>query len=82
MSKAVNMHEAKTHLSRFVQELRDGQESEVIIAVSGKPCARLVPYTRRKRALGMDRGFVSVGPDFDAADSEIAALFNSGDETR
>ena len=73
------MHEAKTHLSRFVQELRDGQESEVIIAVSGIPCARLVPYTPRKRALGMDRGFVSVGPDFDAADEEIAALFNAGD---
>ncbi len=73
------MHEAKTHLSRFVQELRDGQESEIIICVSDVPCARLVPYTPRKRALGMDRGFVSVGPDFDAADEEIAALFHSGD---
>ena len=72
------MHEAKTHLSRFVQELRDGQESEVIIAVAGVPSARLVPYTRRKRSLGIDRGFVSVGLDFDAADEEIAALFNSG----
>jgi prevent-host-death family protein len=78
MSKTINMHEAKTHLSRFVQELRDGQESEVIIAVSGKPCARLVPYMPRRRALGMDRGFISVGPSFDAADEDIAALFNSG----
>jgi prevent-host-death family protein len=82
MSKMVSMHEAKTHLSRFVQELRDGQQSEVIIAVSGKPCARLVPYSRRKRALGMDRGFVSVGPDFDAADAEITSLFNSADESQ
>ncbi len=82
MSKTVNMHEAKTQLSRLVQELRDGQESEVIITVSGKSRARLVPYTRRKRALGIDRGFVSVGPSFGAADAEIASLFSSGDEIR
>ncbi len=76
MRKMMNMHEAKTHLSRLVQELRDGREREVIIAVSGEPCARLLPYTRKKRALGMDRGFTSVGPEFDAADEEIAELFN------
>jgi prevent-host-death family protein len=79
MSKTINMHEAKTHLSRLVQELRDGQEREVIIAVSGKPCARLVPYTPKKRVLGIDRGFVSVGPDFRTADKEIAALFNESE---
>jgi prevent-host-death family protein len=77
VSKTVNMHEAKTHLSRLVQELRDGEEREVIIAVSGKPCARLVPFTPKKRVLGIDRGFVSVGPNFDAADEEIIDLFNA-----
>jgi prevent-host-death family protein len=77
VSKTVNMHDAKTHLSRLVQELRDGEEREVIIAVSGKPCARLVPFAPKKRVLGIDRGFVSVGPNFDAADEEIAALFNA-----
>ena len=39
--KIVNMHEAKTHLSRLAREAHEGQET--IIARAGKPCARLVP---------------------------------------
>ncbi|MGB8266540.1 MAG: hypothetical protein WCE44_09485 [Candidatus Velthaea sp.] len=71
------MHEAKTHLSRLVQELRDGSEREFIIAVSGKPYARLVPYEpRTKRVLGIDDGLVTIGPDFDREDDAIAELFN------
>jgi prevent-host-death family protein len=78
MSKTIGMHEAKTHLSRLVQELRDGQEREIIIAVSGKPCARLVPFEAPKRVLGIDRGLISVAADFDAPDEEIEDLFYRG----
>jgi prevent-host-death family protein len=71
------MHDAKTHLSRFVQELRDGQESEIIIAVAGTPCARLVPYVARKRPSGFDRHLPPIiTPDFYAADAAIEALFD------
>jgi len=73
------MHEAKTQLSRLVQALRDGQEREIIIAVSGKPCARLVPYEApKKRVLGIDRGLITISADFDAPDEDIEALFYNG----
>lgn len=76
MSKTIGMHEAKTQLSRLVQALRDGQEREIIIAVSGKPCARLVPYETRKRPSGMDAGLVTLAEDFDAPDPELEKLFH------
>ena len=41
MPKIVNLHEAKTHLSRLVEAVRNGEE--IILAKGGKPCARLVP---------------------------------------
>lgn len=42
MAKIVNVHEAKTHLSRLLEEVRQGRE--IILAKSGTPIARLVPY--------------------------------------
>jgi len=74
----IGMHEAKTHLSRLVQALRDGQEREIIIAVSGKPCAKLVPYETHKRSSGIDIGLISIADDFDAPDAEIERLFSEG----
>jgi prevent-host-death family protein len=74
--KTVNMHEAKTHLSRLVQQLRSGAESEIVIAVSGEPAARLVPYAGRgQRTLGIDEGLVTLAPDFDEVDATIVKLF-------
>jgi len=74
--KIVKMHEAKTHLSRLVQQLRAGAETEIVIAVGGEPAARLLPYVSRGiRTLGMDEGLVSMTGDFDAADATIARLF-------
>ena len=70
------MHEAKTHLSRFVREIREGQEPEIIIAVGNTPAARLVPYLgSSRRVLGIDRGLIEIADDFDAADAQIADLF-------
>ena len=75
----MNIHEAKTNFSRIVQSIRDGSESEVIIAVGGKPVARLVPYALPPRPLGMDEGLVWISDDFDADNEEIAALFYGGE---
>ena len=76
MSKTVNIHEAKTHLSRLVQSIRDGSAREVVIAVGGKPSARLVPCEPRKqRPLGMDQGLVHIADDFDEDNERIASLF-------
>jgi prevent-host-death family protein len=63
----VNIHEAKTHLSRLLQRVANGEE--VTIARAGVPVARLVPVApvkKKIRPLGMDRGRVWVADDFDA----------------
>ncbi|MGH7706520.1 MAG: type II toxin-antitoxin system Phd/YefM family antitoxin [Vulcanimicrobiaceae bacterium] len=74
--KTVNMHDAKTNLSRLVQAVRDGAESEIVIAVGGVPAARLVSYAGpRPRLLGIDRGLVTIADDFDAPNAAIATLF-------
>lgn len=62
----VNIHEAKTHLSRLLQRVAAGEE--VTIARSGVPVARLVaiePGKNKVRPLGMDRGRIWIGDDFD-----------------
>jgi prevent-host-death family protein len=63
----VNIHEAKTHLSRLLQRVAAGEE--VTIARSGVPVARLVavePEKKKIRPLGMDRGKIWIADDFDA----------------
>jgi prevent-host-death family protein len=47
MATTVNMHEAKTHLSRLVAKAREGEET--IIAIAGKPAARLVPLQKEDK---------------------------------
>jgi prevent-host-death family protein len=71
----VNMHEAKTHLSRLVERVEAGEE--VVIARAGRPVARLVPFVRRTepRTPGAWRGQVRIAPDFDAADDDLIAAF-------
>ena len=70
----VNVHEAKTHLSRLLQRVESGEE--ITIARSGTPVARLVPIAQVRTTMrGMDRGRVWIAHDFDAPDPEIEALF-------
>ena len=72
--KSVNIHEAKTHLSRLVERVEAGEE--VTIARAGRPVARLVPLrTVRPRKLGALRGRIRIAPDFDAQDERVVALF-------
>ena len=60
----VNIHEAKTHLSRLLRRVAAGEE--VTISKAGKPVAKLVPVgTRAKRQFGIDRGVLEVPEDFD-----------------
>ena len=61
----VNIHEAKTHLSRLLKKVAEGEE--VIIARSGEPIARIVPIERgkKKRILGQDAGKIWISDDFD-----------------
>lgn len=61
----VNVHEAKTHLSRLLERVAAGDE--VVIAKAGKPVARLVPVAPPgKRPLGLDAGKVWIADDFNA----------------
>jgi prevent-host-death family protein len=62
----VNVHEAKTQLSKLLARVAEGEE--VIIARAGKPVARLVPVRRPSgpRVLGGDKGKVFLADDFDA----------------
>jgi prevent-host-death family protein len=63
--KTVNLYEAKTHLSRLVEEAQCGED--VVIAKNGKPLVRLVPVAPSKPSdyFGIDRGKVWMSPDFD-----------------
>ena len=61
----VNMHEAKTSLSRLVERAEAGEE--IVIARAGKPAARLVPFTvTRRRRLGLLDGRFTIPDDFNA----------------
>ncbi len=76
MSKPINIHEAKTHLSRLVEQAAAGQE--IVIAKAGKPLARLVPLALpvRVKKLGQLKGKIKVPDDFNAPlDAATLALF-------
>ena len=64
--QTVNVHEAKTQLSKLLEAVQSGHE--VVIAKSGTPIARLVPYTPPKRKItppGAMKGQIRMGDDFD-----------------
>lgn len=74
----VNIHEAKTHLSRLVEKAAKGES--VIIAKAGKPMAKLVPIeapaTPAKRRFGFLKGKIKVPDDFDTmGQEEIERMF-------
>ena len=69
------MHYAKSQLSRLARLVREGED--VVICRSGRPWVRLVPYLEpvEPRQPGGLEGQVVMGPDFDAEDDEITAVF-------
>jgi prevent-host-death family protein len=74
----VNVHEAKTHLSRLLAKVAAGEE--VVIAKAGTPIAKLVPVTRGRRQPGRLKDVIRIGEDFDAPLPEsLAAAFRGED---
>lgn len=74
--RSVNVHEAKTHLSKLLDEVDGG--AEIVIARAGKPLARLVPIERARpsRKPGYLKGRIRIAEDFDAPlPAEVLALF-------
>lgn len=62
--RIVNIYEAKTHFSKLVNSVIHGDE--VLIAMSGKPVARLSPIENKKRKSGVLKGKIRIAKDFDA----------------
>lgn len=61
-----NVHDAKTHFSKLLERAMNGEE--VVIAKAGKPVARLLPFVEENvspRIPGIDKGRVTIMPDFD-----------------
>lgn len=75
MGSQVNIHEAKTHFSKLLARVAEGEE--IVIARNGKPIARLAPLTPvpKERPLGIFKDEIWVAPDFDETPEEIIDLF-------
>jgi prevent-host-death family protein len=74
--RTINIHEAKTHLSRFVEQAAAG--AEIVIAKAGRPRARLIAYApaSKPRRPGSMKGRIRVRSDFDdPLPTEIATAF-------
>ncbi|HLX24182.1 MAG TPA: type II toxin-antitoxin system Phd/YefM family antitoxin [Usitatibacter sp.] len=74
--KPVNIHEAKTHLSRLVERVQAGEE--IVIANAGRPVARLVPIedARKPVRIGGLKARIAVPDDFNTIfEREIEAMF-------
>jgi len=78
MDKPVNVHDAKTHLSRLLERVESGEE--ITLARAGRPIARIVPYRPRRgpRRPGMWKGKVWLADDWDSpqVNAEIARSFD------
>ena len=74
-----NIHEAKTHLSRLLDRVAQGEE--IIIAKSGRPVAKLVRVAAEPRRPGRLKGRIRIGPDFEEPlPEEILAAFRGEGE--
>jgi prevent-host-death family protein len=80
--KTINIHEAKTNLSRLLTRVQNGEE--IVISNRGVPVAKLVPFRAsldRRASLGQDRGRFIVPDDFNSPlPQEILAAFEGDEE--
>ena len=79
----VNIYEAKTNLSKYIEMVLSGKEEDIVIAKNGKPVARIVPFRASPVAdrIGLAKGKL---PELDydafqALDAEIATTFEGGE---
>jgi len=79
MSAQVNVHEAKTHLSKLLERVEAGEE--IVVARAGRPVARLVPHVapRPRRQPGSAKGKIWMADDFDAPDEQLERDFGLRD---
>jgi prevent-host-death family protein len=80
--KHVNIHDAKTHLSKLVDEAAKGEP--FVIAKAGKPLVKVTPLdapvASRMRRVGFLAGRIEVPPDFDRmGEAEVARMFDGDD---
>lgn len=75
MTEVVNMHQAKSSLSRLVERALAGEE--ILIARNGEPLVKLVPVPkeRKPRVPGRGKGKIWMSPDFEFTDEELTELF-------
>ena len=71
MPEIINVHEAKTQLSRLLERAHTGEE--IVLSKAGKPYARLVPLEKPKRKLGFIKGRVDEGFFDPLPDAELDA---------
>jgi prevent-host-death family protein len=73
--RQVNVHEAKTGLSKLLEDVEAGER--VVIARAGKPVAVLIPFKAavKRRKLGQFAGQVKIHDDFDELPDDIAEAF-------
>ena len=75
----MNIHEAKTNLSKLIEKAMNGEE--VVITKAGKPKVQLVPIEQKEEDwFGMDEGKIWIADDFDELPEDILAAFNGDDE--
>lgn len=73
--QVTNIHQAKTHLSKLLEEVEKGKE--IVIARAGKPVAKLVSFKEEKkpRKPGLWKGKIWMSDDFNEEDEDINKLF-------
>ncbi len=75
----MNIHEAKTNLSKLIEKALNGEE--VVITKAGKPKVQLVPIEQKEKDwFGMDEGKIWIADDFDELPEDILAAFYGEDE--
>jgi prevent-host-death family protein len=78
MTITVNIHEAKTHLSRLLERVAAGED--VVISKAGKPVADLVPHRSAQVVFGGLRGELVYDDDAFAVDPDIQRMFYGPDD--
>ena len=80
MTVTVNVHEAKTHLSKLLEQVEQGET--VVIARAGKPVAELTAFKQRADFVfgGMKDVLVYLGDDWETDDAEVAAMFEDDED--
>ncbi len=78
----VNIFEAKTNLSRLIEAVETGKESEIIIARNGRPVVRIAPLEPKKSRvrLGLAKGKFVAPEEDPELDRQIAELFYGSDD--